>query len=236
MSSRVWTTASLALSWLFAAGCLGVEPPEGRLRCAPASVATDCPTGWFCRADERCWRTPGEGVDAGNDGGPDAETNDASRIDPDAFALDAPGLDAPMPDAPMLDDALAPTDAFAPTDAGTDASVPLDAGCAPGTHDLDGVPGCEYRCTLVSAEDPADDAAVDANCDGADGVVRHPGYIYVTPSGMGAPSIGDSPATAVGLGRAFELATTRASTGTSVTLLLAGGTRGACRSRCPTAP
>jgi hypothetical protein len=54
--------ASVAL-----AGCLSVDPPEGRLAC---TADTDCPSGWACRSDSRCYRT-GDGADGGarSDGG-----------------------------------------------------------------------------------------------------------------------------------------------------------------------
>jgi hypothetical protein len=378
--------------------CLGVDPPEGRLRCTSATAAVDCPDGWFCRADDRCWRTPGEGVDAGLDAG----AVDAFVPDPDAFEFDAPGLDAPMPDAfadrdaftaddagPMPD-AFVPPDAYSectmaaecddadlctdddcvdnlcthdrvvcsdgyscttdacaaetgctfppnaaapcptgrtcdPTGTGMDGMGPDAAGCidaddcttaamcddgdyctidscssgacvnaartctmdtnpctlpafcdedmdrcnepfdasslsepthcgtsaatcmvcptggantvatcaagvcgvscAPGFFNVDGVManGCEYACTFVSARDVLDAAAVDANCDGADGVTENVEYVYVAPTGLGTGQ-GGTPATAVNVARAFELATTRTGMGTRVQLALASGT------------
>ncbi len=98
--------------------------------------------------------------------------------------------------------------------------------CATNFHNVDAdmLNGCEYACTFSSSTDAADASAVDSNCDGADGTIASASYIYVTPSGMGAPSMGGSPATAVNIARAFELATTRSGSGTDVTLLLASGT------------
>jgi hypothetical protein len=378
--------------------CLGVDPPEGRLRCASATAATDCPSGWFCRADDRCWRTPGEGVDAGMDAG----SADAFVPDPDAFDFDAPGLDAPMPDAFaerdafMADDAGPMPDAFVPPDAysecttaadcndadlctiddcvdnlcthesvvcndgfsctldacapatgctyppnaaapcpagrtcdptgtgmdgmGADAAGCIDAddcttaamcddgnyctidscmtgacmnaprtcttdtnpctlaafcdedmdrcnepfdvtslsepthcgtsaatctvcptvgantvatcnmgvcgvSCLGGFYNVDGVAanGCEYACTFVSARDDLDASAVDANCDGADGVLENVEYVYVAAGGLGTGAAG-SPATAVNVARAFKIATTRSAMGIRVQLALASGT------------
>jgi hypothetical protein len=68
------------------------EIPEGRAACADAR---DCPTGWACRSDQRCWRTPGDvdggqsddagsdvGLDSSFDGGVDARSSeDTGAID-----------------------------------------------------------------------------------------------------------------------------------------------------------
>ncbi|MDQ3035656.1 MAG: hypothetical protein M3Y87_24835, partial [Myxococcota bacterium] len=61
-------------------GCLGVEPPEGRLACASSA---ECPAEWVCRADSRCYRTAGD-VDASTlDGGRDAQILDGDVADAD---------------------------------------------------------------------------------------------------------------------------------------------------------
>ena len=99
--------AGALVAALLVAGCApGIE--EGRYGCAADS---DCPEGWFCRADLRCWRTPGDGAtdgggpdsgadggadggaDAGGDGGGDAATD----AGPDA------GTDACLPRAVDID-------------------------------------------------------------------------------------------------------------------------------------
>ncbi len=93
--------------------------------------------------------------------------------------------------------------------------------CMTGFVDLDGsgVNGCEYACTFTSAVDLADAAAVDANCDGADGIVGSLDFIYVAPSGLSTGS-GSTPATAVNVVRAFGVAAAR---GSPVTMMLASG-------------
>ncbi|MDI3292028.1 PE-PGRS family protein, partial [Polyangium sp. 15x6] len=63
---------------------------------------------------------------------------------------------------------------------------PCSTGCPTGTWDIDGNPltgeqcGCEYQCTLVSADsDPIDDQYKDDNCDGTDGVAEQCIYVSV---------------------------------------------------------
>ncbi|MEZ4339651.1 MAG: hypothetical protein R3B82_23755 [Sandaracinaceae bacterium] len=70
----------LALAVL-ATGCLGFDPPEGRLAC---TTAADCPDGWSCGADARC-HASGGGTDAGV---PDAGPGDAG---PEDAAVACPG-------------------------------------------------------------------------------------------------------------------------------------------------
>jgi hypothetical protein len=88
------------------AGCWG-PPAEGRLRCGTEGA---CPSGWVCRADGRCWSTPGD--DAGLDAeGLDAPERDAPGLDaPDAGVMCEPGTRevlaprmAPTADVPQLD-------------------------------------------------------------------------------------------------------------------------------------
>ncbi|MDI1450636.1 PE-PGRS family protein, partial [Polyangium sp. 6x1] len=62
---------------------------------------------------------------------------------------------------------------------------PCSMGCPTGFWDVDGNPltgaqcGCEYQCTLVSADkDPIDDGYKDDNCDGTDGMAEQ--CIYVS--------------------------------------------------------
>lgn len=74
-------------------------------------------------------------------------------------------------------------------------------------------------CTV---DDPADLQAVDSNCDGVDGVLGAPGYVYVRADGQSTGN-GDSVATAVDLGRALVVANARTATDIDVTLLLAEG-------------
>jgi hypothetical protein len=76
--------------------------------------------------------------------------------------------------------------------------------------------------SLCTAADPADLAAVDANCDGVDGVLGSTGFVYVRPDGLMTGN-GDSPAAAVDLARAFVVANSRIATSIDVTLLLAEG-------------
>ncbi|MBK6574805.1 MAG: hypothetical protein IPG17_01105 [Sandaracinaceae bacterium] len=76
--------------------------------------------------------------------------------------------------------------------------------------------------SLCTAADPADLAAVDANCDGVDGVLGSTGFVYVRHDGLMTGN-GDSPAAAVDLARAFVVANSRIATSIDVTLLLAEG-------------
>jgi hypothetical protein len=55
------SAAAIAL----AASLAGCPPPEGRFVCASHA---DCPAGWTCRADRRCWSAPADS--ASLDGGP----------------------------------------------------------------------------------------------------------------------------------------------------------------------
>ncbi len=75
---------------LFALGllALGCTPaiPEGHFRCADGY---GCPSGWFCRADQRCWSTPGAVSDAGADGGRDGGADGSADGGRDAGPSDA---------------------------------------------------------------------------------------------------------------------------------------------------
>lgn len=68
MSAR-WTALPVAASLLFACHA---ELREGHFACTDDS---SCPSGWFCREDNRCWRTA-----TGTDGGPSdgGDVDDAS--------------------------------------------------------------------------------------------------------------------------------------------------------------
>ncbi|MBX7191638.1 MAG: hypothetical protein K1X94_06255, partial [Sandaracinaceae bacterium] len=153
---------ALALTGV-AAGCLGVDPPEGRLLC---SDDDDCPDGWFCHLDNsRCYRSPDEdGADAGTDGG--MGDLDAFRLDadqhPDAFAVDAPGLDAGL-DAFMTGDTALdapgdagppPADAFLPPDAYSECDVASDC-TDPDTNLCTGVDCVGHLCvtTITDCDD-----------------------------------------------------------------------------------
>lgn len=90
-------------------GCAGTVP-EGHFGC---TSNTDCPTGWFCRADDRCYSTEGTpsdgGVpDGGRDGGSDRCGNEGEcanglffdgteRCDPADMRADARGCVPGMP-------------------------------------------------------------------------------------------------------------------------------------------
>lgn len=70
----------LVLATLGILGCWGA-PAEGRFPCSAATVASDCPAGWFCRA-ERCYSTRDGVPDAGIDGSvPDGGTRDGGISD-----------------------------------------------------------------------------------------------------------------------------------------------------------
>lgn len=70
---------SLSMVALLACACGSI--PEGVFEC---SRDQECPHGWFCRADSRCYASPGDGMDAGpqRDAGP--------RLDAGADAATCP--------------------------------------------------------------------------------------------------------------------------------------------------
>lgn len=77
---------SLCATFLLSLAALGcwTGPVEGRFPCTyPGPVAGECPSGWVCRSDSRCWST-----EAPDDAGVDAPSTDD--------ALDAPA----SPDTP----------------------------------------------------------------------------------------------------------------------------------------
>lgn len=207
--------ATLGGAW---AGCLDTAPPEGVFVCSPETVDTDCPSGWFCH-DGTCSRTPGTDDDAGtprdaairHDAGPCAADSDCD--DGDACTDDAchAGVctNTPRTCAPA-----------GPHTVGICADGSCTATCEEGYFDLDGDlsgNGCEYACTFIDAQDLPDDGAVDANCDGVDGVIGE--SIYVKPGGA-SDGDGRSPATAVGLEHAIALIQTASG---PVSVLFAGG-------------
>jgi hypothetical protein len=88
--------------------------------------------------------------------------------------------------------------------------------CMTGRIDVDGLPANGCECTMTGTTDAHDDAAVDANCDGADGEIGGGRHIYVTPTGAGT---GNSPASPTNLANAITI-----STATRREILLAAGT------------
>ncbi len=64
MNTTTLSAFAVALA-LGALGCMDFEPPAGRLAC---TTAADCPSGWTCAADSRCYPA-GDPSDAGADGG-----------------------------------------------------------------------------------------------------------------------------------------------------------------------
>lgn len=77
--------------------------------------------------------------------------------------------------------------------------------CAPGQVDADGAAGNGCECAFMNANDLSDDDAIDANCDGADGILGGAYSLYVTPTGAGDHS-GNAPANAATLLQAFARA------------------------------
>lgn len=77
--------------------------------------------------------------------------------------------------------------------------------CAVGRVDADGDASNGCECTFVDAADLSDDDAIDANCDGADGIVTGDYTLYVTPDGAGDHS-GNTPENAATLPEAFTRA------------------------------
>jgi hypothetical protein len=81
-STRAWAmwigralTISISISM---SGCTDHPLPEGAYLC---HASTECPAMWFCRDDDRCWRTPddaGAAMDAG-DAGSTADTDAPPR-------------------------------------------------------------------------------------------------------------------------------------------------------------
>ncbi|MET0384458.1 MAG: Ig-like domain-containing protein [Polyangiales bacterium] len=69
--------ALFSLGSLFCVACT-VRPPDGRLVCTRDN---ECPTGWYCREDDRCYRDPSP---APSDGGLDGNAADGGRGERDA--------------------------------------------------------------------------------------------------------------------------------------------------------
>ncbi len=84
---------ALALFALAAAGCLGVDSPDGSLKCSDVAMRS-CPEGFYCFVgDDTCWRY-GHFPDLSFPGPP---------VPPPQFDLAipddlTPGLDAGIPD------------------------------------------------------------------------------------------------------------------------------------------
>lgn len=161
-----------SLMMLIAALCLSAcraDVPDGVLACGAASPANeDCPLGWSCRADLRCYRAP---VDADPlDGASEAEAG-AEDGDSATAVLLADSAPRPLSDAEAApthdarqDDAASLSDAFVEGagDAIDDAGDERDADSADGG-------------SLVA--DPATDGAApecsrDADCVAADAVPK----------------------------------------------------------------
>jgi len=111
-------------------GCLGLEPPEGRLECASSA---ECPAEWACRANNRCYRTAdldASTADAGGDlGVTDLGMTDLGTLD--LGMTDLGTLDLGMADLGAID--------FGVTDLGT-----IDLGVTDlGTIDLGPPSLCE---------------------------------------------------------------------------------------------
>ncbi len=152
MAVLIGSRAFVAIVAVSATVCAGCAIPEGRYLCTSQS---DCPTGWSCRADSRCWSSPDPmgidaavvdsgSVDAGaSDAGDAFETRDTGSLDARLHAdagLDAASEDAGAssdtpasfdayvsPDSETMEDAFVLLDAFVPADvAAADAFVPPD--------------------------------------------------------------------------------------------------------------
>jgi hypothetical protein len=106
---------------------------------------------------------------------------------------------------------------------GTQAASCVDGDCvldcSAGRFDADGEGGNGCECELTSTSDVSDDDALDANCDGADGVIGGAYTLYVTVDGAGDHS-GNSPANAATLPEAFARAV---ADGVARELLVASG-------------
>lgn len=80
------TATTMVMALLLGACAPDIE--EGKFSC---TTNAECPTDWHCRADGRCWSTPGtgpmdagidSGTDAGSDSGTDAGAADAGCAEP----------------------------------------------------------------------------------------------------------------------------------------------------------
>ncbi|MCC7537283.1 MAG: hypothetical protein IT379_13760 [Deltaproteobacteria bacterium] len=142
---------ALTVAIAAAAGCgLEVNPPEGVFAC---SEDRECPSGWHCRADLRCWASPASGTapDAGPEGDRDA-TPDA-EVESDSGA---PSDSGRAPDTGTERDSSTPFDSGAPSDAGSDpdAGTRSDTGAPQDSGVRDSGPrpdaGCaETSCTTL---------------------------------------------------------------------------------------
>jgi hypothetical protein len=135
MRMQVWFRLSLFASLALCCSCMS-KPPEGRLRCADDR---DCPNGWHCHDDLRCYTSP---QPAAADGGPDtsSEREAGTPTSPNEL-MDASGMGMPMdaatkPPTPRAGSGGAGGAggrAGAAADAGVDAGSPEppDAGTPP---------------------------------------------------------------------------------------------------------
>lgn len=135
---RARGTVALTVGIAAVVGCgLEVNPPEGVFAC---SEDRQCPSGWHCREDLRCWASPASrgAPDAGRpvdrDATPDAEVDSDSSAPSDSGRAPDTGTErdsgAPS-DAASDPDAETRSDSGAPQDSGARDSGPRpDAGCA----------------------------------------------------------------------------------------------------------
>jgi len=198
------------------------HPTRGCEAADACTTASECDDGLFCTVDActamRCTNTARS---CAADTSACTTTTCDEVVDACVHPFDSSSLTDPTHCGTNAVMCMAPCPSRANADATCSAGV-CGFTCRAGFVDLDrsAANGCEYACTFMSSTDPADAMALDANCDGADGVIRSPSFIYVSPSGVAMGS-GDHPTDAVSLARAFALATMR---GTPVTMLLQTGT------------
>jgi hypothetical protein len=209
-----------------ASRCASGESCDPMRGCVPADSCTgpgDCDDGLFCTADacvlNRCSSTPRA---CAPDGSECTTTVCDEGADACVHTFDPTSLTEPAHCGTSAASCTAPCPSGGPNARATCTSGRCGVVCEPGFVDLDrsAANGCEYACTFVSASDPADAMAVDANCDGADGIVGSADFVYVSATGVATGS-GSTPATAVTLPRAFAVAAMR---GAPVTMMLASGT------------
>jgi len=180
--------------------------PAGCVLAAECMVDLDCDDGAFCTLDtcvlSVCESAAVRCFDDGSACTRAAFCDESADACADPF--DATSLTDPSHCGTSAATCVAPCPSGLPNTEATCIGGACGSRCLPGFHDLDRslANGCEYACTITAmGSDPPD--GVDANCDGADGVVG--ATLYVRTDGM-PTGAGLSPDAAVSLERGLALA------------------------------
>lgn len=194
-----------------------IDAPGPRDAGPPCTMASQCDDSLACTTDDcvasRCVSTPRSCPDDANpctSPGVCAEPSGACTSPFDPTSLTSPAHCGSSAAACVV------CTATHATRVATCVAGACGETCAPGLGDPDGEASNGCECVVTSAADPADDAAADENCDGADGVAgAGTRFVYVTTTGTGD---GTRPSTPASLASAMDLAA-----GGRTTVLVAAG-------------